>query len=155
MAEDRYEQLHAAFRWQVPEDFNIAEACCGRWARETPKATAIYFDSESGCRAQYSYAQLQRAANRLSNALLNQGVRRGHRVAIVLPQRFETAVAHIAIQQIGAVAMPLSMLFGAEALEYRLQDSGAVLAIAACDALPALREARPRCAGAAPCACRR
>jgi acetyl-CoA synthetase len=66
-------------------------------------------------------------------------------VAIVLPQRFETAVAHIAIQQIGAVAMPLSMLFGAEALEYRLQDSGAVLAIAACDALPALREARPRC----------
>jgi acetyl-CoA synthetase len=145
MAADRYEELHAAFRWQVPEDFNIAEACCGRWARDTPKATAIYFDSESGCRTQYSYAQLQRAANRLSNALLNQGVRRGHRVAIQLPQRFETAVAHIAIQQIGAVAMPLSMLFGAEALEYRLQDSGAVLAIAACEALPALREVKARC----------
>jgi acetyl-CoA synthetase len=145
MVADRYEQLHAAFRWQVPDDFNIAEACCGRWARETPKAPAIYFDSESGCHAQYSYAQLQRAANRLSNALLAQGVRRGHRVAIVLPQRFETAVAHIAIQQIGAVAMPLSMLFGAEALEYRLQDSGAVLAIAACEALPALREVKARC----------
>jgi len=145
MAADRYEELHAAFRWQVPDDFNIAEACCGRWARDTPKATAIYFDSESGCRAQYSYAQLQRAANRLSNALLNQGVRRGHRVAIQLPQRFETAVAHIALQQIGAVAMPLSMLFGAEALEYRLQDSGAVLAIAAGEALPALREIKGRC----------
>lgn len=145
MAADRYAQLHAAFRWQVPADFNIAEACCGRWARETPKATAIHFDSDSGCRAVYSYAQLQRAANRLSNALLNQGVRRGHRVAIVLPQRFETAVAHIALQQIGAVAMPLSLLFGAEALEYRLQDSGAVLAIAACEALPALREVRARC----------
>ena len=145
MAEDQYEHVHAAFRWQVPEDFNIAEACCGRWARETPKATAIYFDSESGCRAQYSYAQLQRAANRLSNALLNQGVRRGHRVAIVLPQRFETAVAHIALQQIGAVAMPLSMLFGAEALEFRLQDSGAVLAIAACEVVPVLREVQPRC----------
>ena len=145
MAADRYAQLHAAYHWQVPEDFNLAEACCGRWARDTPKATAIYFDSETGCRAQYSYAQLQRAANRLSNALLNLGVRRGHRVAIVLPQRFETAVAHIAIQQIGAVAMPLSMLFGPEALEYRLQDSGAVLAIAACEALPALREVKARC----------
>lgn len=145
MAEDRYEQLHAGFRWQVPPDFNIAEACCGRWARDTPNAPAVYFDSESGCRAHYSYGQLQRAANRLSHALLNQGVRRGHRVAIVLPQRFETAVAHIAIQQIGAVAMPLSLLFGAEALEYRLQDSGAVLAIAACEALPALREVKARC----------
>ena len=70
MAEDRYEQLHAAFRWQVPPDFNIAEACCGRWARDTPNATAIYFDSESGCRAHYSYGQLQRAANRLSMALV-------------------------------------------------------------------------------------
>jgi len=145
MADDNYEALHAAFRWQVPEHFNIAEVCCGRWARETPKATAIHFDSESGCRASYSYAQLQRAANRLSNALWAQGVRRGHRVAIVLPQRFETAVAHIAIQQIGAVAMPLSLLFGPEALEFRLQDSGAVLAIAACEALPALRGVRERC----------
>lgn len=145
MVQDRYEDLHAAFRWQVPEDFNIAQACCGRWARDTPEATAILFDSESGCRAHYSYGQLQRAANRLSNALLAQGVRRGHRVALVLPQRFETAVAHIAIQQIGAIAMPLSMLFGAEALEYRLQDSGAVLAIAACEALPALREVKDRC----------
>lgn len=145
MVGDRYAQLHAEFRWQVPEDFNIAEACCGRWARQTPKATAICFDSESGGRAQYSYAQLQRAANRLSNALLAQGVRRGHRVAILLPQRFETAVAHIALQQIGAVAMPLSLLFGAEALAFRLQDSGAVLAISACEALPALREARAQC----------
>ena len=57
------------------------------------------------------------------------GVARGDRVAIVLPQRPETAIAHIACYQIGAVAMPLSMLFGPEALEYRLQDSEAVVAI--------------------------
>ena len=145
MAADRYAELHATFRWQVPDDFNLAEACCGRWARATPKATAIHFESDSGCRATYSYAQLQRAANRLSNALLNQGVRRGHRLAVLLPQRFETAVAHIAIQQIGAVAMPLSMLFGPEALEFRLQDSGAVLAIAACELLPVLRQVKARC----------
>jgi len=57
---------------------------------------------------------LQADANRLSNALLALGVKRGDRVAIVLPQRAETAVAHLAIYQLGAVAMPLSMLFGPE-----------------------------------------
>jgi acetyl-CoA synthetase len=51
-------------------------------------------------------------------------------VAIVMPQRPETAVAHMAIYQLGAVAMPLSMLFGPEALAYRLQDSQARVAIA-------------------------
>jgi acetyl-CoA synthetase len=145
MAVDRYTALYKAFRWQVPPDFNIAEACCGRWARETPNSPALIVESEFGGSMQHSFAQLQRTANRLSNALVAQGVRRGHRVAIVLPQRFETAVAHIAIQQIGAVAMPLSLLFGAEALEYRLRDSGTVLAIVACEALPALRQAKPHC----------
>ncbi|MDI4634155.1 AMP-binding protein [Pelomonas sp. V22] len=142
---DAYAAIHGAFRWAVPERFSIAEACCTRWAHETPDAPAVLFESDSGCRAHYSYGQLQRAANRLSNALQRQGVQRGDRVAIVLPQRFETAVAHIAINQLGAVAMPLSMLFGPDALEYRLQDSGAVVALVECAALEALRSVRAAC----------
>jgi acetyl-CoA synthetase len=74
---------------------------------------------------------LQQAADALSHVLVQRGVQRGDRVAIVMPQRFETAVAYMAVFQMGAVAMPLSMLFGPEALAYRLQDSDAVLAI--CD----------------------
>lgn len=143
--DDAYARLHAEFRWAVPAEFSLAELCCARWARDTPEAPAILFDSESGCRAHYSYGQLQRAANRLSNALKRLGVARGDRVAIVLPQRFETAVAHIAINQLGAIAMPLSMLFGPEALEYRLKDSGAVLAVVECAALDAVRGVRPQC----------
>ena len=139
---DRYADLHAGFRWQVPDDFNIAEVCCTRWARDTPEALAVQFVSTDGCGAHYSFGQLQRAANRLSNALRRQGVQRGDRVAIILPQRFETAVAHIAISQMGAVAMPLSMLFGPEALEYRLKDSGAVLALVECAVLDGVRGLR-------------
>ncbi len=142
---DLHAALHAGFRWRVPPDFSLAEACCGRWARDTPEATAVIFEDEGGSRASYSYGQLQRAANRLSNALARRGVRTGERVALILPQRFETAVAHIAINQLGAVAVPLSMLFGPDALQYRLQDSGAVLAIAEGSVLPALRGLRDSC----------
>ncbi|MCV2366705.1 acyl-CoA synthetase [Roseateles oligotrophus] len=142
---DSYAALHAGFHWQVPAEFNLAEVCCGRWARDTPDALAIIFESDSGCRAQYSYGQLQRAANRLSNALQRRGVGRGDRVAIVLPQRFETVVAHIAISQLGAIAMPLTHLFGADALEFRLRDSGALLAIADEVGLPLLQALRTQC----------
>jgi len=121
---------------------NIAELCSRRWARRTPGATAIDWQHEDGRSARLSYRQLQQAADRLSNALRGLGVGRGDRVAVVMPQRFETAIAHIAIYQLGAVAMPLSMLFGPEALAYRLHDSGAVLAIVDESAIANLLAAR-------------
>jgi acetyl-CoA synthetase len=148
-ATDDHAALHANFRWQVPARFNIAEACCARWARDTPNAVAIRCEREDGSVTTHTYAQLQRAANRLSHALVRLGVQRGDRVAIVMPQRFETAVAHIAIHQLGAVAMPLSMLFGPDALEYRLNDSGARVAIVDESAIANVLAARPLCPGLA------
>jgi acetyl-CoA synthetase len=130
---DNYAQLHSRFQWLVPAQFNIAQVCCARWAAR-PDATERVAIKVMNTRASdtfFTYAQLQEQANRLANALLAQGVQRGDRVAIVMPQRFETAVAYMAVLQMGAVAMPLSMLFGPEALAYRLQDSEAVLAL--CD----------------------
>lgn len=137
--------LHGRFRWQVPAAFNIAQACCGRWARATPQAIAIRWEHEDGRRALFSYADLQAGANRLAQALRRLGVRRGDRVAVVMPQRVETAVADLAVWQLGAVAMPLSMLFGPEALEYRLNHAEAEVAIVDESAIANLRAARLRC----------
>ena len=142
---DHHGLMHRGLRWQVDEHFNIAQVCARRWARSQPQAPAI-MEHRAGQPARvYSYGQLQQAADALSAALKGLGVRRGDRVAIVLPQRFETAVAYMALLQMGAVAMPLSVLFGPEALAYRLQDSEAVAAIADAQAMPALRGLRGSC----------
>jgi acetyl-CoA synthetase len=144
-ASDAYAALYSGFRWHVPERFNIAEVCCTRWARATPDAIAIRYQREDGSRRDCTYAELDRAADRLAAALHGIGVARGDRVAIVMPQRFETAVAHIALYRLGAVAMPLSMLFGPDALEYRLQDSGACLALVDETGIANVLEARSLC----------
>jgi acetyl-CoA synthetase len=125
---DRYEELYKSFRWQVPEHYNIAQACCGQWVGDRARF-ALYWEDESGAQAAYSFWDIQRAADRLSNALAVLGVKRGDRVAIVMPQRPETAIAYIAIFQMGAIALPLSHLFGPDALEYRLQHAEASVAI--------------------------
>jgi len=144
---DAHAALHAAFVWQVPEHFNIAEVCCTRWAARavTARRVAVAWQHEDGRRGSLSYAQLQAQANRLANVLRGQGLQRGDRVALVLPQRPETAVAHMALYQLGAVAVPLSMLFGPEALAYRLQDSGAVLALADENGIATLQSVRAEC----------
>ena len=125
---DRYHELHRGWRWDVPERLNIAQVCCGRWAADRSRF-ALYWEDESGQTAKYTFWDVQREANRLSNALAALGVRRGDRVALILPQRPETAIAYMAIFQMGAIALPLSHLFGPDALEYRMAFAGASVAI--------------------------
>src|SRR5207247_2391708 len=81
--------------------------------------TALYWEDESGASATHTFRDIQRAANRLSNALAGLGVGRGDRVALLLPQRPETAIAYMAIFQMGAIALPLSHLLGPEARAVR------------------------------------
>jgi acetyl-CoA synthetase len=145
VAPDRYDAIYRDFRWQVPARFNLAEVCCARWARDTPDAVAIRCEQDNGARLRVSYGQLHRQAGRAANLLRSLGVQRGDRVAIVLPQRIDTAVAHMAVYRIGAVAMPLSMLFGVDALQYRLRDSGAVCAIVDAAAAATVIAARADC----------
>ena len=139
--------LHSQFRWQVPERFNMAEVCSRRWADDPAHAaqTAVIACATDQPDRHHSYAELQDPANRLSNALTALGVQRGDRVAIVLPQRFETSVAYMAVLQMGAVGMPLSQLFGPEALEFRLQDSEAVAAICDASTLAAVQAVSAHC----------
>ena len=125
---DRYDELYRSFRWNVPARYNMARACCGNWAPDRGRF-ALYWEDESGAMAAYTYWDLQQAANRLSNALAALGVKRGDRVAIILPQRPETAIAYIAVFQLGAIALPLSHLFGPDALEYRMEHAEASIAI--------------------------
>src|SRR5512140_3070201 len=144
---DNHSRMHAGFGWQVPERFNIAQVCCARWAGDerTAGAAAIRAHAGQAGASTLTYRSLQDQADRLSQALTALGVRRGDRVAIVMPQRFETAIAYMAIYQMGAVAMPLSLLFGPDALEYRLQNSEAAVAIVDAGALPALASIRANC----------
>jgi acetyl-CoA synthetase len=136
-----YEALYAGFRWHVPARYNIAWDCCGRWA-DARERFALYFEDESGATAAFSFWDLQQRANRLSNALRALGLGPHERVALLLPQRPETAIAYFAVFQMGGIAVPLSHLFGPDALAYRLRDAGAAAAIVDPDTLPKLASAR-------------
>jgi acetyl-CoA synthetase len=143
LAADRYREVYESFRWKVPPDFNIAHACCTRWAGERERL-ALFWEDEGGETRLLSYWDLQQAANRFSNAMRALGIERGDRVALILPQRPETIVVYLGCWQMGAIAGPLSFLFGPDALEYRLSNSGAKAAVVDIDTLRSLLPVRDR-----------
>ena len=121
---DTWEEVRAAFRWRLPSRYNIAEHVCERHVGATRPAL-ICPDPAGGDPREWSFRELSRLSNRLANALAAGGVGRGDRVAVLLGQCVETGLAHLAAYKLGAVVLPLFTLFGADAIEHRLRDSGA------------------------------
>ncbi|MTI42885.1 acetyl-CoA synthetase [Roseibium hamelinense] len=119
-----YDELQQRFDWQIPERFNIGVAICDDWAKKAPDREALIYAEQDGPATVYTYGDLQRLSNQLANLLQSRGVQPGDRIGVLLPQRPETAFAHIAALKLGAITIPLFTLFGDEALAYRLKDSG-------------------------------
>ena len=120
-----YDRLVAAFRWRIPQRYNIGVDVCDRWAVRDPARVAILDVAPDGRIAPVTYGALREASNRLANVLAAHGVAAGDRVAILLSQGPAAATAHVAVYKLGAVAVPLATLFGVDALGYRLGDAGA------------------------------
>ncbi|AZP14662.1 AMP-binding protein [Undibacterium parvum] len=144
---DRYQQLYQEFHWHIPQHFNIARVCSQSWAEDAQhgQRTAVYFENSDGHTETLSYASLQAQANQLAQLLQSQGLQRGDVIACILPQRPETAITLIACLQLGAIVMPLSFLFGPEALEYRLQHSAAKALIVDASGIDAFLQIRANC----------
>lgn len=121
---DSYAALMRDFRWKIPRSFNIGTAVADHWAAREPERLALVDYREEGEAERLTFGELAARSNALAAALKARGVRRGDRVALLLPQSFETAITHVAVYKLGAIAVPLALLFGVEALEYRLQTAG-------------------------------
>ncbi|ANK87404.1 MULTISPECIES: AMP-binding protein [unclassified Rhizobium] len=141
---DRYGDLYRDFSWRIPEDFNIGRAVSDEWAVREPERVCLEHFSPDGDHLSLTYGELSAASSMFANALASLGIKRGDRVALLMPQSFETVIAHVAIYKMGVIALPLALLFGIEALEYRLRISGAAAIITNDFGLDRVRQIRDR-----------
>ncbi|MCA3265086.1 MAG: acyl-CoA synthetase [Azospirillum sp.] len=136
-----YAELIAKFRWDIPARFNIGVDVCDRHAPDKP---ALIFEDDSGRAREIRFGALRALSNRFANALTALGISRGDRIGILLQQSPEAAIAHIAAYKLGAIAVPLFVLFGEDALEYRLGDCAAACVVTDAAHLPKILAVRAR-----------
>src|SRR5260221_360470 len=117
--------LSRSFRWEIRARCNTGVDVCDRWAEIDPARTAIFNLGADGAVEEVSYGALREASNRFANDLATRDIGHGDRSALLLARGPGVAVSHIAIYKLGAIALPLAMLFGVDAIAYRLADSGA------------------------------
>ena len=124
-----WDAIYERFQWNIPKYFNISQVACDRHVKRCGSEVAIYYENREGKASRYTFQELSRLSNQFANTLRHQGIGKGDRVGIILPQRPETVISHFGIYKLGAVALPLSVLFGPEAVSYRLNNSGTKVVI--------------------------
>ncbi|WP_350335309.1 acyl-CoA synthetase [Coralliovum pocilloporae] len=143
---DSYDELCNGFDWQIPEFYNIGVDICDKWANREPDRLALIDVGDNGQVSHVTFGALKDMSNQLANLLSSLGVARGNRIGILLPQSVETASGHIAAHKLGCISIPLFMLFGEEALAYRLSNSGAKVVLTnrtGAEKLSGIRDALP------------
>lgn len=138
-----YEQVYDEFQWSIPEFFNIGVDICDRHARKNAGQLALIYEDEMGKVERYTFGELMYLSNRCANMLQSMGMTKGDRFGILLSQRPETLVAHLAGFKLGLINIPLFTLFGPEALKYRLFNSGARALIVDADNIQKVLEIIP------------
>ena len=139
---DGYETARERFAWDLPDDYNLAYDLVGKHDPDRPALHQAYPDDR---RETYTFGDLDTLSDRLANGLAERGIERGDRVAVVLPQRPENVLTHLACWKLGAISLPLSVLFGTDALRYRLDDSGARVVVTDPDVTGTALDVAPDC----------
>lgn len=122
-------ELTGPYEIVIAEQTNIATDTVGKYAKQFPDRLALVFEEADLTTRTWTFAELDKVAGNLAQALKDLGVRRGDRVAIHTGLRPETGISHLAIYKLGAVAVTLSQLYGPDTLEHILNHAEATAII--------------------------
>ncbi|BBO74620.1 acetate--CoA ligase [Desulfosarcina widdelii] len=112
------------FDWDWRKQFNIAQAVLDRNTKD-PKKIALYHVKQKLDVNVFTFGDLRSLTNKFANALQSLGLKKGDRVARLLPRIPETYVSFLGTWKSGMVDVPLYTAFGPDAIAYRIQDSEA------------------------------
>ena len=113
-------------KWCAGAGLNIVEMCLDRWQTdETRNQPAVIWEGEDGETQTVTYAELLREVESFAAGLRLEGFEKGDAIGIHLPMTVKTVVALLAINRIGAIAVPVFSGYGADAIKTRLNAVGA------------------------------
>ncbi len=108
------------FRPVVPEDFNFAYDCVDYIARHQPDRRAMVWCDDLGHQRTFTFGDMSRYSNMTANLLLQNGVKRGDMVMVILKRHYQFWFTILALHKIGAVIIPATNLLTKKDVVYRV-----------------------------------
>ena len=125
--------------FNVPEHFNFAYDVVDAWAEEAPEKLALIWTSDTEPERRLTFADLKRESDKVAGYLSSLGIGRGDFVMLILKRRLPFWTTMLALEKIGAVAIPATFLLTSHDIIYRCK-SAEIKAIICCGDAPILEK---------------
>lgn len=114
-----YEDLYENFDISIPGDFNYAFDVVDVIAAETPDKTAMVWCDDKGNSDSFNFGQMKYYSDKAANFFINQGIKKGDPVMLILKRRYEFWFCLLGLHKIGAICIPATHLLTAKDIVYR------------------------------------
>lgn len=147
MKEFDYQTEYNSYRWNIPDFYNIGYDTVDKNAEkaETKNKVALYWENATGDERKFTFWEMRNLSNRFGNVLKSLGIRRGDRFVIRLPNLPQFQMSFIGGVKIGAVPIPISVMFKGHEIEYRVRDSGSIVLLTTPEYVKEVEKVREKC----------
>lgn len=114
-----YDDLYENFNINIPGDFNYAYDVVDVIAAETPDKTAMVWCDDKGNNDSFNFGQMKYYSDKAANFFINQGIKKGDPVMLILKRRYEFWFCLLGLHKIGAICIPATHLLTAKDIVYR------------------------------------
>lgn len=129
------------------DNFNFSFDVLEKIAAETPDRLCIRHVDDAGIRRDFTFADVDKAASRLANAMKGQGIGKGDRVMVILYRRIEFWYSLLGLHKLGAVIIPAPSLLTSKDIVFRVNKADVKAMIVDDSITERLLEAMPECPG--------
>lgn len=114
-----YDHALREFHLQLPAAFNIAEAVC--FGHRDAVSKIALFETRVADDNVYTFGALDYLSNKFANVLKRHSIRRGDRIAVMLPQSAAFLIAHLGILKLGGIVIPIAMTASESLINHALK----------------------------------
>ena len=122
--EENENGLVQSISFQNENSFNFAFDILDALGREKPDKLALLYAAEDGTDRRFSFKEMKDASSQTANYFTSLGIRRGDRVMLVLGHHYQFWFSMLALNKIGAIAIPATTQLLEHDFSYRFKTAG-------------------------------
>ncbi len=144
---DSYEDFKENYRVNVPEDFNFGYDIVDEWAKQDKNKKALVWCDDDGHEKTFTFDDISKLSNKTANYFRSLGIKKGDVVMLILRRRWEYWVCAVALQKLGAIMIPGTLLLTKKDIVYRVNQAMVSLVVCVDDefVISQVEAAYPEC----------